>query len=122
VNPVKKWEKPDDLVGMAISMRRPCQCGHERDQHEHYRRGADCSGCACAAFHGQLVVTIRFGRQLTPAGSVVVPDDVPAAQEPYVRPTHSAGLTAGCVDGVAPLVVEPRAAADESRLRQHSSG
>jgi hypothetical protein len=29
----------------------PCaRCGHQRDAHEHYRRGADCGLCDCGAF------------------------------------------------------------------------
>jgi hypothetical protein len=27
-----------------------CACGHERDLHEHYRRGTDCALCDCTAF------------------------------------------------------------------------
>ena len=31
----------------------PCRCGHQRDVHEHYRRGSDCAVCGvdgCARF------------------------------------------------------------------------
>ena len=28
----------------------PCRCGHDRDAHEHFRRGTDCAGCGCARF------------------------------------------------------------------------
>ncbi|WP_180357759.1 hypothetical protein [Streptomyces sp. NP160] len=29
----------------------PCaRCGHQREAHEHYRRGADCGLCGCEAF------------------------------------------------------------------------
>jgi hypothetical protein len=91
---------------MAFSLRRPCRCGHDKDAHEHYRRGTDCSGCGCERFHGQLVVTIRFGRA-QPA--VVVP--MPYPEEPRVRPTHAVGLPAERVEqaGAArPTVVRSR--------------
>ncbi len=100
---------------MAISVRRPCRCGHERDQHTHYRAGTDCSGCACSAFHGQLEVTVRFGRRAVPAAAVVVPEQVPAAYEPYVRPTHSAGLTGVPLEGL----VRPRTDEDSGVRKQH---
>jgi hypothetical protein len=77
---------------MPVSLRRPCRCGHDKDAHEHYRRGTDCGGCGCERFHGQLVITIRFGR-MQPA--VVVPEEVPYPEEPQVRPTHAVGLAAG---------------------------
>lgn len=28
----------------------PCRCGHDRDAHEHFRRGTDCAACDCARF------------------------------------------------------------------------
>lgn len=77
---------------MRVVMHRSCSCGHEKDAHEHYRRGSDCSSCGCTRFHGLLELTVRFGR-LQPQQAVVVPEDVPAVEEPWVRPTHSAGLT-----------------------------
>lgn len=32
-----------------------CRCGHERDVHEHFRAGTDCSVCGagCRAFHAR---------------------------------------------------------------------
>lgn len=27
-----------------------CSCGHDRQQHEHYRHGSDCSECFCLQF------------------------------------------------------------------------
>ena len=110
---------------MQISLRRPCGCGHGKDAHEHYRRGTDCSACACVAFKGQLEVTLRFGRSV-PAGTIVVlPDEVPAPYEPFVRPTHSAGLTTppavNIDDILPPRVVEPRAA-EQPRLSKRANG
>lgn len=35
-----------------------CQCGHDRDAHEHYRRGTECSLCdirQCAQFQAVSV-------------------------------------------------------------------
>lgn len=31
-------------------MTHPCRCGHDRDAHEHFRRGTDCASCDCARF------------------------------------------------------------------------
>jgi hypothetical protein len=96
---------------MAVSLRRPCRCGHDRDAHEHYRRGTDCSGCSCERFHGQLVLTVRFGRA-HPA--VVVPVDVPYPEEPRVRPAHAVGLPSARVtqapagSNAPPALVRPR--------------
>jgi hypothetical protein len=119
VNTVKSGVDPDDLDGMAITVRRPCRCGHARDQHDHYRRGSDCSSCACAAFSGVLEVTVRLGRQTGPVASVVLPDSVPAAYEPYVRPTHCAGLTGVPFEELAVHVVPPRPAEEPSMRKQH---
>ena len=33
------------LVGTLL-----CRCGHDRQAHEHYRRGADCSLCECPRY------------------------------------------------------------------------
>ena len=110
---------------MALSLRRPCRCGHNKDQHEHYRRGTDCSGCDCVAFHGQLEVTFRLGRQRPPVIDVVVPDEVPDATQPYVRPTHSAGLTAQAANLPEPrpaLHVVPPTPAEKPSLRKQSAG
>jgi hypothetical protein len=76
---------------MGLVLRRDCRCGHAKGAHEHYRSGSDCSGCGCQRFHGQLEITVRLGR-VRPLSAVVLPDEVHAAQEPWVRPTHSAGL------------------------------
>jgi hypothetical protein len=76
---------------MGLAVRRDCRCGHDSGAHEHYRRGSDCSGCACERFHGQLQITLRLGR-VRPQTAVVVPDEVHTAVEPWVRPTHSAGM------------------------------
>jgi hypothetical protein len=110
---------------MVVALRRPCRCGHSKDEHQHYRRGTDCSGCDCVAFHGQLEVTFRFGRQVPPVVDVIIPDEIPAEIPPeaelYVRPTHSAGLTAGPSGLPAPRSEEPRAA-EQSSLRKQSAG
>ena len=29
---------------------KPCRCGHQRQAHEHYRRGTDCALCPCQRF------------------------------------------------------------------------
>src|ERR1035441_9883706 len=38
------------VTGMLRWLRRPrvCQCGHDREDHRHYRRGSECSLCDCA--------------------------------------------------------------------------
>jgi hypothetical protein len=97
---------------MGVTLRRPCRCGHGKDAHEHYRSGADCSACQCARFHGQVEVTVRFGR-VRPVQQVVLPDEAYVAETPAVRWTHSAGLTPG-PEPVSPLVslVRPRTTED----------
>ena len=104
---------------MGISVRRPCRCGHAKDSHEHYRRGTDCATCACPAFHGRLEVTVAFGRA-RPAPRVVLPEEPYVAEGPWVRPTHSGGLTA-----YAPLPPEverqlarPRTAAEQTTVER----
>lgn len=32
---------------------RSCRCGHERELHEHYRRGTDCASCDCERFRAR---------------------------------------------------------------------
>lgn len=104
---------PEDSVALRLS--RPCRCGHAKGAHEHYRRGSDCSGCSCAAFHGRLVVELTVGRHAPP---VVVPDEVPQPWEPYVRPTHAVGMPAErpghMVVATAPL---PRRPDEPARVR-----
>ena len=34
------------LPDSRVRMHR-CRCGHDREAHEHYRRGSDCCQCAC---------------------------------------------------------------------------
>jgi hypothetical protein len=114
VNPVKKIGHPVELQDMALTLRRPCRCGHAREAHQHYRRGTDCSGCSCAQFHGQLVVTLRFGRQVA---AVVLPDNLPYPSDPYVRPTHTVGLPADR-PGVAPAARLPWPPADATTQTQ----
>lgn len=108
---------------MAISLRRPCCCGHEKAAHEHYRRGTDCSGCDCQRFRGRLVVTLSLGPVPVVTARAVAPDEVPYPESPYVRPTHTAGLPAIRVGGqgtAAPApVVRPRTEA-EPRLPEQS--
>ncbi|MFN2536786.1 MAG: hypothetical protein ABR549_01360 [Mycobacteriales bacterium] len=101
---------------MAISVRRPCRCGHGKDAHEHYRRGSECSGCGCVGFKGLIEITIRLGRQLP---SVVLPEEVPVAYEPYVRPTHTVGLTAVPAADLEELIVRQ---ADEPGMRKQPTG
>lgn len=71
---------------MAVTVRRACRCGHQKDAHEHYRRGTDCSACTCAKYAGRLQVTLGSTRLRS-----VSPDVIHQPVEPYVRPTHTAG-------------------------------
>lgn len=41
-------ERPIDPP--AEPHQRVCRCGHEKDMHEHYRRGSDCAECGCLKF------------------------------------------------------------------------
>jgi hypothetical protein len=34
---------------------RTCSCGHEKQAHEHYRRGTDCAVCSCARYDRPLL-------------------------------------------------------------------
>ena len=43
---------------------KPCRCGHQRQAHEHYRRGTDCALCPCQRFRA------RRGRRRGPDESV----------------------------------------------------
>jgi hypothetical protein len=74
---------------MAFSLSRACRCSHERDAHEHYRRGTDCARCDCVRYRGGVALTVSF-RGPT-AATVIVPDLVEQSLAPYVRPTHMAG-------------------------------
>lgn len=116
MNPVKKIGHPVELPDMALALRRPCRCGHTRDAHQHYRRGTDCSGCSCAQFHGQLVVTLRFGRQVR---AVVLPDDVPYPSDPYLRPTHTVGVPADR-PGVVPAARAARLPAEDAQVERRA--
>jgi hypothetical protein len=115
VNPVKKIGHPVELQDMAMTLRRPCRCGHAREAHQHYRRGTDCSGCSCAQFHGQLVVTLRFGRQVS---AVVLPEHVPYPPDPHLRPTQTVGLPAARpgVEPAARVAWLPVEAANEPQV------
>ena len=31
-----------------------CRCGHDRSNHQHFRRGSDCSSCDCTRFQVRL--------------------------------------------------------------------
>jgi hypothetical protein len=106
---------------MAVSLRRPCQCGHDKGAHEHYRRGTDCSGCDCTRFHGRLVLTVCLGPLPVATSHAVVPEHVPYPEAPYVRPTHMAGMPAERVAAQdVPAVVRPRTEADAPRLPEQS--
>jgi hypothetical protein len=87
---------------MGLRLRRACNCGHAKDAHEHYRRGTDCATCDCARFRTHLEVVVSLGR-LRPA-AVVLPDEVPVPEQPYVRPTHSAGVTVSPEPDLGPLL------------------
>jgi len=101
---------PESHVELVV--RRPCRCGHQKDAHEHYRRGTDCAACSCAAFHGRLVVTLSFGRVVP---SVIVPDEVPEPSGPYLRPTHVVGIPSTRQGQVA-LPPIPRVPAEPVRV------
>src|SRR4051812_5929400 len=101
---------------MAISLRRPCRCGHEKDAHEHYRRGTDCSGCDCTRFRGRSVLTVSLGPVPVAVTHAVAPDEVPYPEAPYVRPTHTAGMPVPAAAPVVPPVVRPRTEAELPRL------
>lgn len=61
-----------------------CRCGHGPHAHEHYRRGKDCSLCACAKFRSSegSVLARLLGRRA--AGRDVVVEPTPPA--PTVEP------------------------------------
>lgn len=40
----------------------PCRCGHDRDAHEHFRRGTDCAACGCARFRKPGLLARLRGR------------------------------------------------------------
>jgi hypothetical protein len=42
--------------------RRKCVCGHQREVHEHYRRGTDCALCSCRPYRSWLSLGRVFGR------------------------------------------------------------
>ncbi len=109
---------------VALHLSRPCRCGHPKDAHEHYRRGTDCSGCSCARFHGRIVVTVSLRMSLGKhAPSVVVPDEVPQLVEPYVRPTHAAGLPVERPGRTAvPAAPLPRRPEEPGRVRTSQRG
>jgi hypothetical protein len=92
---------PGDL--MRLRLRRVCSCGHERDAHEHYRRGTDCATCDCARFRTHLELVLRLGRRPA-AGAVVTPEEVPAPRTPWVRPAHSAGTTSAAEIDLTPVL------------------
>ncbi|MGZ6792569.1 MAG: hypothetical protein ACXVGH_05035 [Mycobacteriales bacterium] len=74
---------------MTLQLRRTCRCGHARALHGAPRH-APCGACRCTAYAGGLVVVLSV-RAKEPAARVVVPDEVPDAPAPYVRPAHTAG-------------------------------
>jgi hypothetical protein len=38
------------LVAPSATDAATCACGHQREAHEHYRRGSDCALCDCPRF------------------------------------------------------------------------
>jgi hypothetical protein len=40
----------------------PCRCGHDRDAHEHFRRGTDCAACGCGRFRKPGLLTRLRGQ------------------------------------------------------------
>ncbi len=45
-----------DVEGAGLE--KPCACGHGRAAHQHYRRGSDCSLCACGTFRRPLLARL----------------------------------------------------------------
>ncbi len=41
------WVSRRAFAGLAL-----CDCGHDRQAHEHYRAGGECSLCGCQRFAG----------------------------------------------------------------------
>ncbi len=41
---------PDGPEGVMSARGAVCVCGHSRENHEHYRRGSDCSSCGCRQY------------------------------------------------------------------------
>lgn len=120
---------------MTLELRRTCRCGHARAQHGAARQGP-CGACRCTRYAGGLVVVLSVRATERPA-RVVVPDEVPEAPGPYVRPTHTAG-TGGAPrwdddlpaprplpaqqPSAARLLVPPRAPAAPSRAPEALQG
>jgi hypothetical protein len=52
-----------------------CRCGHGPHAHEHYRRGKDCSLCACAKFRSSegSILARLLGRRAARREVVVEP-------------------------------------------------
>jgi len=96
---------------MAVSLRRPCRCGHGKDAHQHYRSGADCGSCACERFRGRFEITVRRVR------SVVTPEVIPVPREPYVRPAHGGVVAHDLLDVAVPVQADP-----EHRLSDRRAG
>ena len=99
---VDAFRDPFQEAVVSVALRRTCSCGHDKPAHSHYRRGSDCSGCGCTGYVRSFVLTLSF--RAAPAMAVVVPDEVPLAAGPYVRPTHTAG-TGGRARLEVPLVL-----------------
>jgi hypothetical protein len=59
------------MQGQAVSGARLCRCDHDRESHEHYRAGKDCSagGCTCVRFRRPSL----FARLLGAAALAHVP-------------------------------------------------
>lgn len=91
---------------MNLVLHRACRCGHDKDTHTHYRRGTDCSGCDCVSYQGRFSLTVRV-RTRCPV-DVVIPDMIHAAPQPYVRPTHAAGVGGRADPSLARLLARPR--------------
>jgi hypothetical protein len=71
-----------------------CRCGHHREDHQHYRRGADCALCTCTRFRLVSLRRYRPAARRTrradlgppPSGNSLAPGGAEQKQ-----PVHSSG-------------------------------
>lgn len=50
---------PCPLPAASSQAGKTCGCGHEKQAHQHYRRGTDCALCSCARYHRRLFPRLR---------------------------------------------------------------
>ncbi|TCK21277.1 hypothetical protein [Pseudonocardia endophytica] len=59
--PIPAGPPPSDAPPAPAPVTNPCRCGHDRDVHEHFRRGTDCATCDCARFRGPGLLSRLLG-------------------------------------------------------------